>query len=53
MNKYLRHDKLDKNINDKLHNSFGNIKYHISHEMFVVPWQIEEQEDKKPVNKQK
>ena len=51
MNKYLRHDKLDKNT--KLPNSFGNKKYHISHEMFVVPWQIEEQKDTKPVNKHK
>ncbi len=50
MNKYLRYDKLDKSLN---YRSTGTVKYHVSHEMFVVPWQIEEQGDTKPVNKQK
>ncbi|MDD4755532.1 MAG: hypothetical protein PHG29_05565 [Prolixibacteraceae bacterium] len=49
MNKYIRYDKLDKSVT---YRSSGNVKYHVSHEMFVVPWQIEDQKDVKPVDKQ-
>ncbi len=44
MNKYIRYDKLVKSFN---YGSSGKVKYSVSHEMFIVPWQIDEGKSKK------